>query len=57
MFLLFCTTRYGWGWDSYKKEANSGIGLKVPSWMRAYMSYVLPVVVTLILIIGLISKF
>ena len=57
LFLLFCTTRYGWGWDSYKKEANSGIGLKVPSWMRAYMSYVLPVMVTLILIIGLISKF
>ena len=57
LFLLFCTMRYGWGWDSYKKEANSGIGLKVPSWMRAYMSYVLPVMVTLILIIGLISKF
>ena len=57
LFLLFCTTRYGWGWDSYKKEVNSGIGLKVPSWMRAYMSYVLPVMVTLILIIGLISKF
>lgn len=57
LFILFCTTRYGWGWDSYKKEANSGIGLKVPSWMRAYMSYVLPVMVTLILIIGLISKF
>ena len=57
LFLLFCTMRYGWGWDSYKKEVNSGIGLKVPSWMRAYMSYVLPVMVTLILIIGLISKF
>ena len=57
LFLLFCTMRYGWGWDSYKNEANSGIGLKVPSWMRAYMSYVLPVMVTLILIIGLISKF
>ena len=57
LFLLFCTMRYGWGWDSYKKEVNSGIGLKVPSWMRAYLSYVLPVMVTLILIIGLISKF
>jgi len=57
LFILFCTMRYGWGWDSYKKEVNSGIGLKVPSWMRAYMSYVLPVMVTLILIIGLISKF
>ena len=57
LFLLFCTMRYGWGWDSYKKEVNSGIGLKVPSWMRAYMSYVLPVMVTLILIVGLISKF
>ena len=57
LFLLFCTMRYGWGWDSYKKEVNSGIGLKVPSWMRAYMSYVLPVMVTLILIIGSISKF
>ncbi|MDY3772576.1 MAG: sodium-dependent transporter, partial [Candidatus Faecousia sp.] len=34
IFVLFCTTRYGWGWEKFMKEANEGTGLKVAKWMR-----------------------
>ena len=56
-FILFCTTRYGWGWDKFMAEANEGKGLKVAKWMRPYMTFVLPVIVTVILVYGLISFF
>lgn len=54
LFVLFCTTRYGWGWDKFVAEVNEGKGLKVAKWMRPYMTFVLPVIVLIILIVGLI---
>lgn len=54
IFIFFCTSRYGWGWQNFTKEANSGKGLKVQRWMRGYMCYVLPVLVAVILVLGLI---
>lgn len=54
IFIFFCTSRYGWGWKNFTKEANSGKGLKVQRWMRGYMCYVLPVLVAVILVLGLI---
>ena len=57
LFILFCTTRYGWGWDKFLAEANEGKGLKVAKWMRPYMTYVLPVIVAVILVVGLINFF
>ena len=54
IFILFCVTRYGWGWDKFMAEANEGTGLKVANWMRKYMTFVLPVIVLIILIMGLI---
>lgn len=54
IFIFFCTSRYGWGWKNFTKEANSGKGLKVQHWMRGYMCYVLPVLVAVILVLGLI---
>ena len=56
-FVLFCTTRYGWGWEKFMAEANEGTGLKVAKWMRPYMTYVLPVIVAVILVAGLVSFF
>ncbi len=53
LFVLFCTTRYGWGWDKFVAEANEGRGLKVAKWMRPYMTFVLPVIVLVILLVGL----
>ena len=52
IFIFFCTSRYGWGWKDFTKEANTGKGLKVQRWMRGYMCYVLPVLVAVILVLG-----
>ena len=54
IFIFFCTSRYGWGWKNFTKEANTGKGLKVQRWMRGYMCYVLPVLGAVILVLGLI---
>ena len=57
VYLLFCVTRYGWGWQNYKKEVNTGKGLKVQDWMRGYLTYVLPRIVVFIFAFGLYDKF
>ena len=57
VYLLFCVTKYGWGWDNYKKEVNIGKGLKMHDWMRGYLTYVLPVIVLFIFAFGIYDKF
>lgn len=57
IIVLFCTSRYGWGWEKFTEEANSGKGLKVPKWMRPYTTYVLPAIVLIIFFIGLYDFF
>ena len=56
-FVLFCTTRYGWGWKAFTAEANTGKGMTVKPWMRAYMTWVLPVVIAVLFVIGVINFF
>lgn len=57
VYLLFCVSRYGWGFDQYINEVNEGEGLKMPAVMRGYLTWVLPVVVAFIFIQGLIGFF
>jgi len=57
LFILFCTTRYGWGWDKFLAEANEGRGLKIAKWLRPYMTWVLPVIVGVILVYGVYNFF
>lgn len=57
VYLLFCTSKIGWGWKNFTKEANTGEGLKFPKWARLYVSYVLPVIVLFIFIQGYWSMF
>ncbi len=45
VYLLFCTRRYGWGFERFMKEANEGEGIRFPSWARFYVSYILPLIV------------
>lgn len=54
IFVIFCTTRYGWGWDKFVSEANQGKGLKIAKWMRPYCTYVLPLIVLIVFIVGII---
>ena len=53
IFVIFCTIRYGWGWDNFVKEANEGTGIKVQRWMKPYVTYVLPLIVILVFILGI----
>ena len=45
VYLLFCVSRRGWGWESFLAEANTGSGLKFPRGVRFYVTYVLPLIV------------
>ncbi len=54
IFVLFCTTKWGWGFDKYLEECNTGKGIKFPKALRAYVSYFIPCLITIILIMGLI---
>ena len=57
VYLLFCTTRYGWGWNNFIAEADVGEGLKFPKWVRGYVTYVLPLIVLFIFVMGYKDKF
>jgi NSS family neurotransmitter:Na+ symporter len=59
VFLLFCTTRYGWGWDNFLKEANTGEGMKFLSSKvyRFYLTFVLPVVILYITVQAYVMMF
>ena len=54
IYLLFCVSRWGWGFDHYLEEANTGAGPKLPRWLRPYFRYILPVLIVIILVQGLI---
>lgn len=52
-YVLFCTTRYGWGWDRYFAEVNLGDrGARLPRWIRPYMTYVLPLIILAVLVMS-----
>ena len=57
LYLLFCTSRYGWGWKNFIAEADAGKGIQFPKWARFYVTYILPIIVIAILIISYIQKF
>lgn len=57
VFVVFCVSRRGWGWDKFVAEANTGKGPKVQKWMRLYMTYVLPVIIAVVLVLGLYNFF
>ncbi|WP_080800114.1 sodium-dependent transporter [Arabiibacter massiliensis] len=52
VFLLFCTTRRGWGWDAFLREADSGEGARFPRWARGYVRFALPVLIVAVFAAG-----
>ena len=50
---LFCCNKFGWGWDNFIKEANTGKGLKVQSWMKPLFRFVLPIMIAFIYVYGM----
>ena len=53
-YLMFCVTRFGWGYDNYLEECNTGKGMKMPKWLKPYFQFVLPILILVILVTGLI---
>lgn len=55
--IIFCVSKYGWGWDNFIKEADMGMGIKFPQFTRFYITYILPLIIFVIFIINYIVKF
>ena len=55
VYLLFCVTKWGWGFDKYLAEANRGSGLKLSPKLKPFFQWVLPVLILLILVQGLLG--
>lgn len=53
IYLFFCVSRWGWGFDKYLAEANAGKGPKMPRWLRKYLTWVLPIFVVILLVQGI----
>lgn len=57
IYLMFCVTKKGWGFDRYLEEANTGSGLKVPKALKIYLKVILPILILFIFVKGIIDKF
>jgi NSS family neurotransmitter:Na+ symporter len=57
VYVLFCVTRYGWGFENYMKEVNSGEGIKMPRALKGYLTWILPAIILIVLIQGYINVF
>lgn len=57
VYLGFCTSRYGWGWNNFIKEVDTGEGMKFPKWLRFYVTYILPIIVLYIFVRGYYAMF
>ncbi len=58
IIVLFCVVkRYGWGFEKFTQEANTGKGLKIAKWMKPYFVYVLPIVVVTVFVLSMLSFF
>ena len=53
VYLLFCVTKWGWGFDKYLAEASKGSGLRFARWLKPYFQWVLPILIVIILLQGL----
>jgi len=57
IYVLFCTSRYGWGWKNFLEEANTGEGIRFPKSICFYVAYIIPLIILVIFIQGYWSKF
>ncbi len=55
IYILFCTSKHGWGFDNFMAEVNAGKGFKLRRWMKPYMTYVLPLIIIVVFVMGIIT--
>ena len=53
VMIIFCTSRYGWGWKNFIEEADKGAGMKFPKWLRLYVAYILPIIILYVTVQGI----
>ena len=56
LFVLFCTTRKGWGWENFLAEADAGKGARFPVWARPWLKYGIPALIVIIFVMGYVPK-
>jgi NSS family neurotransmitter:Na+ symporter len=54
-YLLFVVSKKGWGFDNFLNEVNAGKGIKIGKWIRPYMTYVLPIIIIALFVIGIVN--
>lgn len=57
VYLLFCVSRYGWGFEKFTAEADTGSGIKFPKCLKFYLNYILPLIILIIFIRGYYAMF
>lgn len=57
VYLMFCISKKGWGWDNFLEETNTGKGIKFPRGIYGYLKFVLPIIVLFIFVMGYYNKF
>ncbi len=57
LYITFCTSRYGWGWNNFLAEVNAGQGIPFPTALRFYVSYILPLIILAIFANGYYARF
>lgn len=57
IYLFFCISKRGWGFDNYLKEANTGVGPKIPRWIKPYYKYIMPIIMLILLVQGIVNTF
>ena len=55
LYALFCCNRFGWGWDAFVAEANTGRGLKIRPWMKPLFRFVVPVIILFLYVYGMVT--
>lgn len=56
-YVLYCTRKFGWGWKNFITEANTGKGSKVKNWVRFYVTWILPLIIIGVFVLGIINYF
>lgn len=56
-YVLFCTKKNGWGWDAFTDEVNAGEGMKLPKSLKGYVSYGIPLIISVIYLKGYYDMF
>ncbi len=55
LYVLFCVSKKGWGFENFLAEANAGQGLKMPRWLKPYLTYILPCIIAVLFVIGILT--